>query len=849
MNEPRGRHRSHTSDVGYEERHTSNQGDDGYQFPSYEASKYDVRFEGLRPPVHARPPHARPQRASVIDPRPKGARTQETPQRSGRPWLAAAGTATFVIAANTLALTGFRLLFIGPAIGFWFLLVLPAYLLYTTAACRVSSGAERVGYSVTAVILLLMLGGLVINTILPPLGIARPLGAIPVVIFGDVLNAALYVFRLRRQARFSWLIHIRALMPSETRLILTGLLCVLLAVLGANRLNNGAGDQVALVALACIVVTILALLGQHRRLGDGVISVTLYFVSLAILLVASLRGWYVTGGDIQEEYRVFQLTEAHGHWSMSVAHTAYNACLSITILPTEMARVLNVDSLYVFTLFFQMLFALCPVLAYTMWRRYASKLVSLVAVIYFIGFPVYLNDLPGINRQEIAFLFVCAAALAVTNNRWPQRWRRTALLCASAGVELSHYSTMYVFVGTLAVGWAIGSLVRLRGWRTSNRAGSSEETPRAPRQRTIGIGSVLAAISIMLLWGGLATQTAGSLFTDVQGAVSQFDHPSAATPYSLVSPTNLGPQQVLDKYRAAALRQSAGAPDAEYFPVSEVGRYSTPLDNEPLMPLTSLGRVLSRIGVSVSGLNTDVRQGAAKDEQLFIAIGLAAFGISRKLRRRASEELLCIAAASIVMVAVFTVFPNLSADYSAERALQQALIWAAPVLVAGTIAVFSPFGRRTSVRIAAGVSVAIFVSTSGFLPQVLGGYAPQLSLNNSGQYYDVDYMHSQEVAAVAWLAAKPGVLPAGLQAPMGPTTSDPFAFNSPATVTGTQSVGDIYPPLIQRSSWVILSYPIVREDRAPLWTDGQIITYRYPTAFLEDNKNLVYNNGGAEIYK
>jgi uncharacterized membrane protein len=753
------------------------------------------------------------------------------------------------VVANILALTGLRIPFIGPALGFWFLIALPAYLLYTTTVWRVPLGAERVGYSVTAVILLLMLGGLTINTILPPLGIARPLDPGPVVVFGDVLTASLYAFRLRRQAEVSWLTNIRALRPSENRLIVTGLICVLLAVMGANRLNNDAGDQLALVTLACIVVTILVLLGRHRRLGEGVICVTLYLISLAILLMTSLRGWYVTGNDIQSEYRFFQLTEAHGRWSMSAAHTAYNACLSITILPTEIAHVVNLDGPYVFRVFFQLLFALCPVLAYTIWRRYTSKLVALAAAIYFIGFPTYLNDMPGTNRQEISFLFVCVAALAVTNSRWPQANRRLALVIAAVGVELSHYSTMYVLIGTLLVGWILGSIIRLRDRRTSYREEASEEGPWTLAHRTVSIGSVLAAISILLLWGGLATQTAGSVITDVRAAVSQFSHPSAVTPYSLFSRTTLSSQQLLNDYRSSAIVQNASTPGHEYFPVATVAQYPTPLDNEPVMPLTSIGRLLSSVRIPVKTLNTDVRQGAAKDEQLFVAAGLATVLISRTLRRRVSHEVLCIAAASIFIVAVFTVFPNFSVDYSAGRTLQESFIWAAPLLVAGSIALFRPFGRRASLKIAVGVSVAIFISTSGFLPQLLGGYAAQLNLNNSGQYYDSGYMHPQEVAAVTWLAGKQGVLPSGLQAPMGLTTSDPFAFNSPASVTGIQSVGDIYPALIKRSSWVILSDSIIRTGRAPLYTDGELIAYRYPIAFLESNKNRVYDSGAAVIYK
>ena len=99
-------------------------------------------------------------------------------------------------------------------------------------------------------------------------------------------------------------------------------------------------------------------------------SATLYLLSLALLLMTSLRGWYVTGHDIQVEYRVFQLTAAHARWDISDFHNAYNACLSITILPTELAQIVRVDSPYIYKVFFQLIFAACPVLVYAIARRY-----------------------------------------------------------------------------------------------------------------------------------------------------------------------------------------------------------------------------------------------------------------------------------------------------------------------------------------------------------------------------------------------------------------------------------------------------------------------------------------------
>jgi uncharacterized membrane protein len=198
------------------------------------------------------------------------------------------------------------------------------------------------------------------------------------------------------------------------------------------------------------------------------------------------------------------------------------------------------------------------------------------------------------------------------------------------------------------------------------------------------------------------------------------------------------------------------------------------------------------------------------------------------------------------MVAIITILPNLSVDYGVLRAFQEALILIAPVLVAGSLVIFSPLGQVWAPRIAAAVCMCIFVSTTGLMPQILGGYPAQLSLNNSGTYYDDYYTHPQEVVAVGWLAGKPGVLPGGVLASFSP---DRFAFTAPSTVTGSQYITDIYPTLVTKSSWVIIGYSTVHNGRATASDDGDLLTYRYPISFLWDNKNLVYNNGGAEIYK
>jgi hypothetical protein len=206
------------------------------------------------------------------------------------------------------------------------------------------------------------------------------------------------------------------------------------------------------------------------------------------------------------------------------------------------------------------------------------------------------------------------------------------------------------------------------------------------------------------------------------------------------------------------------------------------------------------------------------------------------------------------MVAIVTVLPNLSVDFSVLRAFQEALILIGPLIVVGSVTFFWPLRGAWALRAAATVCVIIFFSTTGLMPQILGGYPAQLSLNNSGQYYDIFYMHPQEVAAVDWLAVQSGVLRDGVQAAQ---QSDRFAFISPSGMSDEEYItdispsfiGDIYPTLIRTSSWVILSYTTVHIGQATADVDGDLVTYRYPTGFLEASKDLVYSNGGAQIYR
>ncbi|HEV8064047.1 MAG TPA: hypothetical protein VGP46_04405, partial [Acidimicrobiales bacterium] len=114
------------------------------------------------------------------------------------------------------------------------------------------------------------------------------------------------------------------------------------------------------------------------------------------------------------------------------------------------------------------------------------------------------------------------------------------------------------------------------------------------------------------------------------------------------------------------------------------------------------------------------------------------------------------------------------------------------------------------------------------------------------QYYDSYYVHPQEVTGVQWLAAQNGVLPSGVQA----THEDNrFLFTATSSVSGQQFVEDAFPTLLRQRAWVIVDYSVLHTGLATESYDGDIVTYKYPTGILSTYKNLVYSDGGMQIYR
>jgi uncharacterized membrane protein len=752
-------------------------------------------------------------------------------------------------AATAVAAAGAHVALVTPILGLVAVIAVPAGLLYINLHQYLPEGAGGRLLTIPLTLLMLMLVGLALNTFLPLVGDSTPLGTTGVLCATDGLIFVLAVAALRYRA----VVFSVPLPPaaSTSRLVLGGSLAVVgLAVVGSIRLDNGAGGGVALGALIAEAALFVLIVARRDDLPSGVIHAALYAIALALLFSTSLRGWYTTGHDVRLEMFVFRLTATNQHWSIAQFRDPYNACLSLTILPTMILRWTGVAAPFVFKVFFQVLFAACPVLVYRFARVFFSKLIALLSFIYVVGFVTFFQDMPMLNRQEMGYLFFAGILVVIADPRLSPNLRRVWFVVLSVGMVLSHYSTTFFAIGVLAVAWCIGAVLpfvsRLRLF-TRLRTGIPQLV-ESPRRLTIG--PVLALVLVSFLWTTPLTHTSSSVGSDFTAVVDALrggpggrasDTSFALVPLGSTSASQAAVDLVMKDTNAAR----AAHPDSYYALGSGIS-VAPNLAASSTLPLTSLGRFASKEGVDVHEVTAAVRRWSALLLQLFIVLGLAGFVLLRRGEGTRSRDLAALGLAALVGLALQVLVPALSVQYGVARALEQSLLIVSPFWVLGTMLLIPARFGRLRATVATVLALAFFISSTGVLPQVLGAYGPQLNLNNSGDYYDEYYLHNQDVATVSWLQR---AVYDGSSTTTSDVQMDPTLLAMARTFTNLNATNNVYPALVQRNAYVVLSYENVVLDRANYDTGSGYLVYNYPLGAMDQLKNLVYSTGATRVYR
>ncbi|HVZ11521.1 MAG TPA: DUF2206 domain-containing protein [Patescibacteria group bacterium] len=753
-----------------------------------------------------------------------------------------------LLIANAFLLIGFNFLLISTLFSAITFFVIPGILGLMCLKIRGGTLWELGFLAAGLGIAFLEFGGLAVNEIGLFLKIAKPLSTFPLLAGFDLILLSLVALSWTRNQTLR--IRIRRIKPNLKRSIpyLFPLLFPVLSTIGAFSLNNGGSNFWVMVLLFLIAAFVIRLVALYKYIPENLYPYTIYMTALALLFSTSLRSWFITGHDIQREYYVFKLTNIHNFWSMDFYKDAYNACMSITILPTVIVRLFQIRDIYVFKIVFQLLFAICPVIVFFTLLKYTSRIQAFLSSFLFMSFPTFLNDMPMLTRQEIAFIFFGLTIYILLISKLRLRVRNVLFIIFGASIIISHYSTNYVAIAMFA-SLLIFEAIRHMGFAEkyiSNFAAKKGEIWDSKFYNSPYLNFYLLGLLLILtfFWNAQVTKTAGNVGSVtakiIQGIFipSKDDNRSQDVSYSLFFGSKLSPDQILSNYIKQGIKTEDSRNDGPRFDVTQYSKYKSYMLDAATMPLTFFGNTLTKVKIPVFKLNSLSRSLAAAFLQLGVFIGVAGILILKiKKSYDAQYIVLCLTAISLLVASI--ILPELSAEYGLLRLFQQLLFVLSLPIVSSLIMIFSFLGNSKKVYITGFVFILFFLTLSGFFSHLTGGFYPQMTLDNAGLYYDAYYVKRDDLVSADWLSRN--------KIKNAPVQSDLSGSIKLFTYGDIAATNNYLPPFLLKNS-----YAYVDDDTKSyinVSINGDTVYLNSPEKFIASEKNLIYNNGSTKIYK
>ena len=258
------------------------------------------------------------------------------------------------------------------------------------------------------------------------------------------------------------------------------------------------------------------------------------------------------------------------------------------------------------------------------------------------------------------------------------------------------------------------------------------------------------------------------------------------------------------------------------------------------LPETSAGRGLRAVGIPPAAVTAGSRLAAVALFQLGAVLGAVLLWWATRRSPGSARVLAALGVAALGLLATTVVLPQLSLNYGVLRLFQQFLILLAPLVVLALTTALGGFGRRLPAAGTAAVVTACFVSTSGLLPQVLGGYQPQLNLNNAGPYYRAWYAAAADVAAAGWLGTS---VPAG--AVVAADGADTALLRATTRFDPREGVA---PGIVPAGAYLRVDAAGPGWARSVLIADDRILTITFPLRCVAAGRPLLYSRDGRLVY-
>src|SRR3989344_5610455 len=237
------------------------------------------------------------------------------------------GILAFLLLVNIILIFDLNQFYIRPVLGFIFLITIPGLLLMLIFRIRSVGFWEYLVYTIGLSVAFIMFAGLLVNWDLPFLGITdKPLSLAPILVSFHILLLIMWVYAILRSADLKPLEIKPIKLDTRNKIFfIIPMLFPVLSILGAFLLNNHGPNILTMIMLGGIALYVLFLVLHRDKLNENVFPWALWMIGLSLLLMFSLRSFYVFGSDLSSEYGVFKATANNFHWSIENYKSSYNS--------------------------------------------------------------------------------------------------------------------------------------------------------------------------------------------------------------------------------------------------------------------------------------------------------------------------------------------------------------------------------------------------------------------------------------------------------------------------------------------------------------------------------------------
>jgi uncharacterized membrane protein len=337
---------------------------------------------------------------------------------------------------------------------FLYLTFIPGLIFLRILNCKKLRQLEMILLSLGFSIAFLMIFGVLANELGLLIGISNPLSEISLII---VLNSALLVFsipksRMNENSKLRIAETVKTVAKTPLAILF---LCLPILSLVGSVWNNIQQDN-SILLFMIIGITLLFTVGflSRKLLPSKLYPVILLSIAIALVFHRSLVSNYVQAGgsDIYNEFAVFTSTKDNSFWNQGLGRfsssitSRYNDMLSITILPTILSNLMNMDPTWIMKLLYPLLFAFVPLSLYYLWETQFGPRIALISTFLFMAEQTFYTEMLGLARQMIAELFVILLLIVILRKEMEPPKKMLCFTIFSFALIASHYAMSLIFV-------------------------------------------------------------------------------------------------------------------------------------------------------------------------------------------------------------------------------------------------------------------------------------------------------------------------------------------------------------------------------------------------------------------